>query len=73
MSNPNDKSDKKGRGNVGISAEVPVAMRDALFRLAELTGTKASYHLRQALLTYLRSDDVQAQRAEAERFSDDYV
>lgn len=54
--------------NVGISAEVPLAMRDNLFGLADLTHQSASHHVRLALLRYLTSDEVLKQREEAERF-----
>lgn len=65
-------SKEKAKGspkNVGISAEVPCRVRDELFRLAKLTNSKASHHVRMALVAYLQSDAANTMREEAERFS----
>lgn len=73
MSNPNPTktSEKSGVSpdNVGISAEVPVGVRDAVFHLAEMTGTSASHHVRLALMSYLTSESAKNMLEEAERYS----
>lgn len=69
MSKENDDTDDKNEDSIGISAEVPVPMRDALFHLSRMTRQSASHHARQALLRYLTSPDIEAALAEAERFS----